>query len=929
MKTPIPHLLILTLILPPHVFAEGESSMGSGILGGLTSAMSGMQDFYGAYGLSAAQMGAMQTQIAATQAQANGVNTAQSQFDQIYAQLDMAKMEAQQCIQKYSNINFDKYYAKRKGKEAELVKNMSAEQLKNAPVTCSTAAVVTDAVALHEAKKDATEKKIKCLTKLRDAMDLIASKAQAPFQALTDAATQVVKTQDQIIGIHKSIVDKINLKLDGTEGRPGYRAQLDNLVKMQLELNDVINGAAGGKTESGWETGLATKLDKLKQARTGVADRWYNNMIRQVEGCFQSQPAKCFNNNRSMPPAACLSAMIDNNAVGSLSKGTGNRAEKDKAALNDIAMDSFSAASDIHMPANLDSSKPDQFITFFRARFKQSLGATTSNYANHQYRSKIDPQKISQFVNERYQACYAKAEAAFKADLGDKGASAQNLGRYSYYADGEAANNELNGLANNLKGIISRVSGQMSEFRKSFFNVYNSELNQFAASCTGNENPNTSLDCLRTLNATLESGINGTTVRANLSSGSKPISAGPSEMQIDTLTTDAAGKPTPGSTSVSCVGFKDCIDYLDRNAATHQSAQEKTQQDRSTFAENHNNAVRSSLDIVGRKFAEVSETLNQGLAMVNASLSEVGVGVSIEPKNAETEELVEDENTNLIKMPKSLKAAIAGRTAFTEFEKGSDEKVVNAYNEVAGEIGKKKAEALGMSAKCKIEKEDYKTLLGIMPKGCTPANQICARNRMATGAATMEDLLKRSVDKIDDNENTRVLATSDYKSCVADAKAEVTEAINNDDTIAEYAKNKGADIYRKSADSGVNDAIDLGERAKYRGQMKKELDADAKNTVRGECSDTITNSLMSLAAKGRGTLANQNRSIVQKMADVNSACMADEAERDDLAEKACQDFVKSVNAAKPPENEDPTGAAFTKGSSTSDNPINLQLPTAK
>ncbi len=930
--TPILHsLLAFCLAFPPQVFAAGETGMAAGILNGTASALGNINELFSSYGNSANQLNALATQLSLVQAQASGVQNPQGQLDRLQQQMDLVKMQTMDCLQKASPSNYDKYFSKRKGKDKEVVKNMGGEQLTSMTPYCSTTALMADAIAVNKAKMEDAQKKMVCMTNLNTAMTEIANAAKAPLTALTEAATKVQKTHTQIIDIHSGIAQKIandvygQASEDGTR-KGGYRDQLAQLIKRQSELENVINGEAG-KNDEGLEFGLGLEVREYNEKRAGVANYWYFTMLEDIHNCFYGAGGftySCFNNNQSAAPAACLSMMVSNQAMGSVSAGTAARAAKDQQGLQNIANDNRMAALNANLPANIDANRPDQFLRFFKNRFDATLAPILNNYARYQYKSNVKGSDVSQFVNQAYHACYDKVTREFNSSM--------NLSKSGkYYAAKKDVELQQGRVANKLKAWITRVTGEMSDFRNSFYKVYNSELNQFGDNCTANADPTHSLDCLKALNATLKGGIDGTAVTAQLSTGAKIFPPQAADMQVETLSLDANGKPTRGTAKVTCTGFKDCIDYLEGTMRQHQSAQQKSEEDRSNFVENHNTAASSTLDILSKKMAELSQVLTGGIAGVKAGLSEAGVATTLEPKAVEVEELAFDDNTKLMKVPKEMKKALAGRNSLMELDKDEIKKVTDDYNSRVGELNKKAVEVANQARKCKIEKADYEGLASIMPKNCTPVSQICSRDRVARGAADLESLFKRSQDDPENSDFEKVSSNSDYRSCKMDAKQEAEKDLNDDAAIAEYARGRdGVDVYVGPVDGvSATSQIDEKLRTKYRALMKKEAETAMNTIVRGECADVVTSGLKNLAAKGRGNLSTQNGKIVQALADVNAACSVDpfDEEAQAAAVEACQAYVKTVKAAKAPDNEEPTEASGGSGSKNSSNP--LTLPSAQ
>jgi len=887
-------LLIVTLLIPQSAHAD---DMASSTMGGVSSALGNVNGFFSAYGSSGLQLQSLATQLSVMQQNTAGVQTQQSQFNQIQQQLQLAMVEAQACVQKAVRP-YDKYYAKRKDKQLEAVKNLTPDQITSLEPTCSTAAVIMDAIALNKAKMEDTNKKMSCIMNLQNSVNQIAERAKAPFQQLINAAGEVQKTYTQIIDAHKKIAEKISLDVDGKDGKGGYRESLNNLKKMKLDLNNVLN-AKQGESKDGLKTGLVKQVENLKQMRVSSANSWYFDLMQDVEYCYQSQPAPCFDNDVDLPPAQCIGASIANQGQGN-DVGNRVRAKTDMAGLNNISLSNYMNAQKVNLPANLDVSQPDAFLAFTRSRFDETLSGVLSTYRQHSFKSRVDNNAIANFVNHAYNACYDKATANFRSDMSSQGSR--------YYGKLNAIKDAERETSNDIKNWIDRVEGEMSDFRTQFHKVYNSELGQFKSDCTADEDPYKSLDCLRVLSATLESGIRGTRQATKLSNGSTfAVNAGETALQMQTLTLDANGKPTIGNSTATCSGFDDCINYMDRSRMDHENAQQQTEQDRQKFVDQNNTTVKQAFAVVANQFSQMSQLIAAGVKGVNDDLVKIGVKSSIKTTNAESETLEVDDKTGLIKMPKSMKSALAGLNGYTEVDDVKD--VTSAFNSMASELNRKSAEAAKMKNKCKVSKSDYEGLANVMPSDCSDTNAICGgRNRVLGAMGSLETLFRKSKDILDDN--TRNTSSNEYRSCKNEIMSDAKQVTRADLKRASNVNGLPLDTLDSSGRKvPVTENVDQA-----RDDAQAEKQNEAKKRVAEDCNDVIFEGLETQAGQGRKPLDDQNKAIVQKLRDVSDACVnADLKPGDDNkigsdsnVTAMCDAFKSSVRSASPPTSEDPS-----------------------
>jgi|GEM_PF-7104485 len=919
--------LFLILGLLQHSSARAApGDIATTTANGLNSAMNGIQSFNTAFGASALEMQQMANQFSGAQNQVNAGATQQSQFDQINQQLQAAMVEAQNCVQKATRT-YDKFHKKHKN-----AANVSADKITSMEPTCRTYGFITDAISVNKERMTDTNKKMACMVNLQNTVNQLAEKAKQPFSQLMTTAGEVYKTHSSIIDSHKKIAEKLKNDLDGPDGKGGYRAQLGRLRSLSLELNNVLNAKKGEK--EGLKSGLVKQVDELQTQRASMGNLWYFTLMGEVESCYNSTPQPCFDNSESLPPAQCVVALVANES--GKTAGARVRWQTDAKGLAAINRVNMKKAGEKNLPANLDIAKPGEFLSFAKKRFDSTVSGVMANYRNHNFAGNVDKSKISDAINQGYNACWDSAVANFNSDLVSKGPR--------YYSQITAMKDAERETSNDLKNWIDRVEGDMTEFRTSFHKVYNSELSQFKTDCTADEDPYRSLDCLRVLSATLDSGIKGTRRAIKLGNGSQFVSfAGETQIPMQTLTTDAAGKPTLGTTMASCAGFDDCINYLDRSKAEHEGAAQKGETDRKGFVDTHNSAVRAAFTQVSGAFGQMSSLILNGIKGVNDDLAKIGIKAALKSKDIEGEQLEENKDTGLINMPKSMKAAMAGQNAYTEIDKTDD--VTTAYNSLIDQLNKKASEAAKMKGQCKITKADYEGKAALMPKDCSDTKAICAGSKVSQAGISLEELFKRGRNSTEEADRSTI--SREFATCKRDAISDAKNVTSSE--IRRAARRDSINLTKRNdADTAdVRDSDAYDEAKETAAAEKTELARDRANQ---ECGDLIFANLDTLSKKARTDgLKTSNDNLTKALRDMSDACaripipkknaperdatgkVIKEAEEsagrydseDEAVTTACEDFKKAAKAGEGPTDEEETKADSDGKSEPATNPLSF------
>jgi hypothetical protein len=418
------------------------------------------------------------------------------------------------------------------------------------------------------------------------------------------------------------------------------------------------------------------------------------------------------------------------------------------------------------------------------------------------------------------------------------------------------------------------------------------------------------------------------------------IPAGVTVLPVQTLTLDAAGKPTVGTASATCSGFDDCITYMDNTREQHETAAQQTEEGRTKFVQQHNTTVKTTFDAVANQFAQIGQLMTNAVNSVNDDLTKMGIKATIKTKTIDSEPLEEDEKTGLIKVPKSMKAAFASRTNYTEVDMDKINEVTDAYNSLAGDLNKKAAEAQKMLRKCKVTKDQYDALARLMPADCGDTNSICGgrRDRTLGAMGMIEPILKRSKVVVEENERSSRGSNSEYSQCKSEFMSDAQVVLHGDIVSAAGGRKNLEKII--DPDKPLVTIRDENAYAEARDMAQAKNRRDARKRARDECSSTLFQELDREASEGREGLRQQNQNIVSALRDVADECgkidppstsddVQPKLQEDEGVTYACEEFKRAAQSATPPTGEDATDAANYGGQNSrmpSINPMSFPSP---
>lgn len=880
MRTHIHLALALTLSLQP-AYAE-ESGLGgtaTTALQGVASTLNTANTLVGSIQSSQTQMQALVNQLSG---QMNNMPT--SQFDQIKAQLAAAMGEAQLCVQK--NTKDYSKYKKAPADPAELNAKIDA-----IPTCSNYGAIIDSAKKLNDQMKD-TNAKMACITNMQNKINEIAEAAKAPFNQMTQSATEVWNTRQKIIDTHKSIADNVDKELNGEHG---YKAQLSNLKKLSGQISNALNaGASAGKKGEGASAGINQRIKDLRRMRVNAANSWYYSLMGDVQSCFANDATRECSMGAAASPANCIRSYIANAGQ----KGSAAERAQAKANAERLQNTFILNTGDIKLTdtqSNIDVSKPEKFLAHANSRFEQMVGKVVANFKSQNFvGNNVDKGALATFVRAKYNECYQSAVARFNADMASEGSQ--------YKAAVNAVDDQEAALNNEISNLVKDASDAMNDFRTSFNKIYNRDLTQFASDCTTTDSPYASADCLRKIQVTLEGGIKGTRQSVKLDNGTVVnFAPGATVMNLQTMSLNQQGQPTVTTTPTQCVGFDECINVLDRYQAAQLSNVESQKKGQEEFVVTHNKNMDTALTGVSAQFAEISKMITGGVQGINEELAKYGVNASVATKQVEGEKLAKNDKTGLYDMPKSMKAAMAGVGNYTELDNPGA--ITEAYNTRISTLNEKLKEAAKAKAACAIKKGDLDAILGRI--GSCDAN-ICKGDRVARMLRPLETLARKSQVMPSDSSEKNTI-TTDFERCSRTAKSDARSS-DREDFSAQTAIDSITDQTRRDNAQKKYDGL--------KAQKKKYSAEDAKS-----CSQQAVGDLEALAANARDSMKGTNDKILAAIRGLSDACSLEPAD-EEAAIEACEKAKKAVGSASPPSDEAETDVTSTSSSSsTFTNPL--------
>lgn len=887
--------LLVTLVIAPSLPSHAEDASVSSTVAGAAGTLN---QAVGAYTQSTQQMNFLASQLASLNSLQGQMTPQLAALNQVKMNLAVAMAEAQQCVN-----------AAKKDTSKYLKATIAGASLEKVEPSCSNYGNVIDSLKKNADELNEANTKMSCIRNLQNKINQIASAAKTPFSQLSQAANKVWGTRDQIINIHKGMVEQLDKDLNA-EG--GFKAQLKNLTKLSMDLNNTINGpASAGK--DGMGSGLAQQITNLKRRRVEAANNWYYGIMSSTQQCFKTDyTQKCFD-GAALSPERCIARYIGGTALAS-------PAAKAKADRNSEILDVVNTMNEgkimqIDQLANIDVKNPNAFLKVVQGRFESMLAETSQTFSGENFVGKnVDVTRLTSFYRDRYRACFSRALTKFNSDLASEG---------NFY---KAKINEINDtelqLANQAKNWIDTAEEAMTEFKTSFFKSYNRDLSQFSANCTASQNPYESVDCLRKIKGMLDSGIKGHSEKVMLSDGSYVnVDSGTTTMTIPNLAVDAQGNPNASQTSTTCNGFKECINVLDQAKSSHEKAVQTETQNQAAFVKQYNSDLQTNMGAIAENFNTMSQLITSAVTGLNTDLAKLGVTAHLETKQVEGEALEPDDKTKLFKVPTNMKAAFAGLSGYTEL--GETNEVTSALNERRAALSKKMGEAIKMKNACMITKKDYESIARRLE---CDEKDICS-DGLEQMISPLEAILHKSQENVSTKREDSEI-TKKYESCSSKGADEAKQIQSKLDSIEvpdqpdkkPPQKIKLNDKKEEYVSAEYTEWEKANKEYNKLSTQERELKSRLERAKLGDknCITNAIRALDSLAEKSRDTVKVSNDKFMNAIRKIGKACRNDDP---DAAVKACNQAKRLAQTAEPPTDEGPTVLGEESNSSKERNVI--------
>lgn len=884
--------LVCAISFAPVLQAQAEE--GSSLTSTLKSINSGLGlvgEFTGAVGASQQQMQQMVNQIAALQAQQGLINQNMGQMDQVKAKLAVALGEAQTCMQKAQKD------------VGRFKKNKIAPgAITTTEPTCQNYGHIIDSAKANILKMNEANTKLACLRSFQNKVNEAAESAKAPFSALTQAAQESWNIRDQIITLHKGIAEKLANDLEASDG---YKAKLDKLKKLSIELNNVLNARPGGTAENGLPTGLARKAEDLRRARVQGANQWLQALLSDTQQCFYTNRSMgCDSSGTPASPYECISRQLNPSARNN--PGQAARNKFNQGELGEVFNMSFFKLNDMNTKAGVDVKDVNGFLNFAENRFNAMASEQAKLLSSRKFAGSVNSSQLASYMRDKMNACFSNAVGRFKSGIASEGNPYKDI--LNNIEDQEKD------LANDTKVWIETVSKQMNEFRTAFQKVYNSDLPQFTANCTVNDDPYVSVDCMRVLSVSLKAGIEGTTQSIKLSNGTYyTANEGITSLNVQALSTDQSGRPTLQNQQVQCRGFNECLTFLEQSKTHHEDQVQSQTVEREKFVQDHNKNVDLAIGAIAAQFGMIGDLMTRSIAEVNQDLTKASVNASVKSKQVDGETLSQNETTKIYEMPKNMKSALAAKGSYTEIEDTAE--VTQSLNDRLRELNKKVNEAFRKKSQCNVKKSDYEALASYLPRDCDDGAAVLRADRTVQMMPTLEALLRKT--GVNPKPDDRDDISQRYRSCMA--------GLRNTSSVGENDGEVREDIRR--LERRIQLSSDADEKKTLNQQIaRKEAELDgirsanrsAVDEERKMCSEQALGALDAISKEARNeSYTDNNSKVLTALRRLSEARAANDK---DEASLACADLKAAARSASIPADEGETPENASSGSGVT-NPI--------
>jgi hypothetical protein len=819
------YILCAGQIFTPMAQAEPGSSPASASLSGVQNILGTANDVMGAVQFSQAQMQQMMNQTAQLQQQQQQSQGPMNQFDQAKQQLAAHLAQAQQCVQG-AQPNVAKY------KKATIQPNQLAAVVPN----CVNYGNVIDSIRKNRDEMYAINTRVQCLQTLQQQMNQLSEQSKGIFTQLTQTANQMWQTREKIIKSHEGIAKKISGELDGENG---YRAKLSKLKEHSEELERAIGQGAEydrSKGEIKNPGGLGAQVRQLQRSRTLMAQQWHQEIVKQTQTCFESDQNCPFG-----PANGSFECMNRNITMGNDTPGLKALAGNNEARLRRAMMDAYQDLGKTkNAISNLDVKNPEAVFKFSEGKLQSMIGAITQRIGSIPFQgNKVNRQDLAAYATQTYQRCTSQVMKTFREGLEtDAGTTKQML-------DGIKEQEEKVGLE--IKIQMEKTQSLMTEFRTSFTKLYSADLSQFTASCKADEDPYQGLDCLRLMHARLRSGIEGRSETVRLSSGPTAVAPQMVRLNLQTLAVGQDGKPSLGTYQASCEGFNACIDVMEKYRDHHQGQQQKQTEERETFVEQHNQTMQAAMAGMATQFAAAGSMLTQAIQALGPEVSKLGLTAVPKTKAVEGETLTPDEKTKLLTMPKSMKAAFAGLSGFSELDDLQEFRT--AFDSRAKELNETLSKAVRKKSECSLRNSD---LAELSERLSCDAESVCDRGAIGNLIGPLERVFQRSTrDGQQDRDRSRI--AEDYDRC--SDRADNLPEPSIDDVVG---RENESEARRRIRENQL--------------QMRRERSERRNERASVRCMNSTVGALGKMADDSRASMRENNSNIVGGLRRLMNTC---------------------------------------------------------
>ncbi len=821
----------------------------------------------------------------------NGVNQAQNMASFVGAtakmgtvgtQLGQANAAIAQAMATEAQCETNAKKGKRSASGAALPPNAILGE----KVTCSTYNTVWGDALTWLDQFSAANDRFLCIKNMQTAMDAIATgQFKDQLKAYIEAANGAYDSQQSIVTNYDDMAKKIKDDLEGDNGLNNQLQAVDAMInQVQSLISPSSSGAQGASDVSiggqGFAGDLAGQVDNLKISSNKTANDWMKGILSDaINGCFvgdSNMPCRINGPNGTslMSPLACLASATNqsfgaNQVQGELNNGNSANISSLIQQQQDILQNSISAG-------NLNALDPKAFKQYVNNQLAQALTNLSSTFDSLALNgSSVSPDTLKNFYQSSMKTCFKRAMNNFDQDMNSQGPK-----YYAGYYQVDSAKKKILSIETQATNTVTKA---MNRFLTRFSKSYSTGLSQFAANCSATTDPTAGLDCLRELKAQLESGINGTTAYAQLSTGGTwTANPSPTTITLQHLTLDTNGSPTTVPDQQTCVGFEACITLMQQREDYDVSQSSAYKQKLVSFAKATNAQITNVIGAASASFAIAAGKVTSAVADLSSSLAALGVPATagITMKKADPASLTKDKDRNNLFSSDPMPDA-KGLLGVSDMDPESVTANAKATTDLKNKVLDKKNEAMAMTGYCSLIKSDYDDLDKVLgSNNCrAPYANLCSPNSEKRFITLLSGMMRNGQEngsKPSDSGSDSSDSANEVKSDLADCRSQANSACsgNSDDcsdeaaqkNIAQAAMNANSNDSTVKAYSAAVESLD--------GCKKKSGGAAGKLACQAQVNAGCVAEVPSTFNFKERTpeLANGNGSILDAYSNLMQAC---------------------------------------------------------